>query len=160
MTVTAGGVELEQTATVTVQAGTPSAVHQHRNGAATARSVTPTTIEIQLEDALGNPVAGRASAIGVTISGANNIGGVGASDEGGGRYTASYTPQLAGTDQVAVTVSGGAVAGSPFASQVQPGATVAAQSSADVPAVRLHLRLLQDHRDGAGPVRQRGGAWR
>jgi hypothetical protein len=132
VTVTAGGVELEQTASVTVQGGAPSA------SASTAtvpngRAGELTSIEIQLKDAFGNPVAGRASTIGVTISGANNIGGVGASDEGGGRYTANYTPQVAGTDQVAVAVSGGGVAGSPFASQVQPGATAAAQSSADVP---------------------------
>jgi len=133
VTVTAGGVELDQTPSVTVQAGAPSA--------STSTATVPdgsvgavTTIQIQLKDAFGNPVPGRASTIGVTISGANNIGGVGASDEGGGRYTANYTPQVAGTDQVAVSVSGGAVAGSPFASQVQAGAAAAAQSSADVPA--------------------------
>ncbi|HEY7611860.1 MAG TPA: Ig-like domain-containing protein [Gemmatimonadales bacterium] len=159
VTVTAGGVELTQTATVTVQPGAPSA--------ATSSATVPdgrvgevTTIEIRLEDALGNPVAGRASAIGVTISGANTIGGVGASDEGGGRYTANYTPQVAGTDQVAVTVSGGAVAGSPFASQVQAGAPVAAQSFADVPgsvSIFASFRITVVARDQFGNVVGHGG---
>jgi protocatechuate 3,4-dioxygenase beta subunit len=130
---TAGGVALEQTATVTVQPGTPSAATSTAT-VPNGRAGQPTTLEIQLRDALGNPVPGRASAIAVAIGGANNVGGVAASDEGGGRYTASYTPQAAGTDQVTVQVSGGAVAGSPFASQVQPGPGVAASSSADVPS--------------------------
>ena len=68
------------------------------------------------------------------ISGANNVGGVGASDQGGGRYTVSYTPQVAGADLVTIRVSGGDLAGSPFTSQVSAGAAAAAQSSADVPA--------------------------
>jgi hypothetical protein len=93
-----------------------------------------TTIEIQLRDALGNAAPGRAGSIGVTIGGANDVGGVGANDEGGGRYTVGYTPEVAGTDQVTVEVSGAAVAGSPFASQVVAGAGSAAQSTADVPS--------------------------
>jgi hypothetical protein len=133
VSVTAGGVELEQVATVTVQAGTPSAATSTAtvpNGRAGER----TTIEIQLRDALGNAAPGRAGSIGVTIGGANDVGGVGANDEGGGRYTVGYTPEVAGTDQVTVEVSGAAVAGSPFASQVVAGAGSAAQSTADVPS--------------------------
>ncbi len=129
---TAGGVALEQTATVIVGAGAPSAATSTAtvpNGQAGAT----TTIEIQLRDAQGNPAPGRASAIAAVISGANNVGGVGASDQGGGRYTVSYTPQVAGTDLVTVRVSGADIPGSPFSSQVQAGATAAAQSSADVP---------------------------
>ena len=133
VTATAGGVGIEQTATVTVSAGTPSA--------ATSTATVPngqagqqTTIEILLKDAQGNPVPGRANAIAVSITGANSVGGVGASDQGGGRYTVSYTPQVAGTDQVTIRVSGGALAGSPFASQVAPGPTSAAGSFAVVPS--------------------------
>jgi adhesin/invasin len=159
VTVTAGGVELEQTATVTVQAGAPTS--------ATSTATVPngrvgelTTIEIRLKDAFGNPVPGRASAIGVSISGANNVGGVGASDEGGGLYSANYTPQVAGTDQVAVSVSGSAVAGSPFASQVEPGAAVAARSSADVPAsvsIFASFTITVVARDQFGNVVGHGG---
>jgi adhesin/invasin len=133
VTATANGIQLEQAATVTVQAGPPSAATSTASVPATGHAGEKTTIEIQLKDALGNPTPARASAIAVTIGGANNVGGVAASDEGGGRYTVSYTPEAAGTDQVAVVVSGGALAGSPFASQVQPAASDAGQSSADVP---------------------------
>lgn len=155
----AGGVEIEQTATVTVQAGPPAATTTTAtvpNGRAGQR----TTIEIQLRDALGNPAPGRASAIAVAIGGANNVGGVGASDEGGGRYTASYTPQVAGTDLVSVRVSGDAVAGSPFSSQVQAGTTSAAHSSADVPSsvsIFTSFRITITARDQFGNVVGRGG---
>jgi adhesin/invasin len=133
VTAAANGIQLEQAATVTVQAGLPSAATSTASVPATGHAGEQTTIEIQLKDALGNPTPARAGAIAVTIGGANNVGGVGASDEGGGRYTVIYTPEAAGTDQVAVVVSGGALAGSPFASQVQPAASDAGQSSADVP---------------------------
>jgi Filamin/ABP280 repeat len=96
----------------------------------------------------------------VTIGGVNNVGGIGASDAGGGRYTASYTPQVAGTDQVAVVVSGAALAGSPFASQVQPGASAAAQSSADVPSsvsIFQSFTITVTIRDQFGNVVGHGG---
>jgi adhesin/invasin len=132
VTATANGIELEQIAAVTVQPGPPSASTSTVTVPADGLAGERTAIEVQLEDALGNPVPGRAAAIAITIGGANNVGGVGASDEGGGRYTASYTPQAAGTDQVAIAVSGAAVAGSPFATQVQPGPSAAGASFADV----------------------------
>lgn len=133
VTATAGGVALDDAATVTVEPGVPSASTSTAtvpNGRAGQR----TTVEIQLKDPLGNPVPGRANAIAVTVAGANAIGGVAANDEGGGRYTASYTPQAAGTDQVAVRVSGATVPGSPFASLVEAGSGVPSQSTADVPS--------------------------
>jgi adhesin/invasin len=134
VTATANGVELDQVATVTVQPGNPSAAASSATVPTSGRAGEPTTIEIQLKDALGNPVPGRANAIGVAVGGVNNVGGIAASDAGGGRYTASYTPQVAGVDQVAVTVSGAAVSGSPFGSQVQAGPSAAAQSFSDVPS--------------------------
>jgi adhesin/invasin len=68
------------------------------------------------------------------VSGAYSRGSVSASDQGGGRYTATYTPERAGTDQVQVKVSGTAVPGSPFASAVQPGDADPGMSRALVPA--------------------------
>jgi Bacterial Ig-like domain (group 1)/Filamin/ABP280 repeat len=133
VTATANGIELDQVASVTVQAGAPSAATSTATVPTSGVAGEPTAIEIQLKDALGNPTPGRAAAIAITIGGANDVGGVGASDEGGGRYTANYTPQAAGTDQVTIAVSGAALAGSPFASQIQPGPSAAGQSSADVP---------------------------
>ena len=156
---TAGGVAIEQTATVAVGAGAPSA--------ATSTATVPngqvgatTTIEIQLRDAQGNAAPGRASAIAVVISGANNIGGVGASDQGGGRYTVSYVPQAAGTDLVRIRVSGVDLAGSPFTSQVLPGAAAAAQSSADVPtsaSIFATITITITARDQFGNPVGRGG---
>ena len=130
---TAAGVAVEQTATVTVAAGPPVAATSSATVPA-GRAGQPTTIEILLKDAAGNPVSGRASAIALSISGANNVGALPATDRNGGRYTVTYTPQVAGTDQVTIQVSGGALAGSPFASQVAPGSTSASQSFADVPS--------------------------
>ena len=98
------------------------------------RAGEATTIEILLKDALGNPAADRASAIALSVVGANSIGSLNATDRGGGRYTASYTPQATGTDQVTILVSGAGLSGSPFSSQVVPGSTSAAQSFAVVPA--------------------------
>jgi adhesin/invasin len=133
VTATADGVAIEQTATVTVGAGAPVASASSAT-VPDGRAGQPTTIEVLLKDALGNPVSGAANAIVLTISGANNVGSLDAGDQGGGRYTVRYTPQTAGTDQVAIRVAGVALAGSPFASQVESGATVASRSSANVPA--------------------------
>lgn len=160
VTATADGIELQGVAAVTVQPGVPSASTTTATVPPTGRAGERTTIEIQLRDALGNPVPGRGSAIAVGIGGVNNVGGVGASDEGGGRYTASYTPQAAGTDVVAIAVSGAPLAGSPFASQVQPGAAAAAQSSADVPgsiSIFADFRITVTIRDRFGNVVGRGG---
>jgi protocatechuate 3,4-dioxygenase beta subunit len=160
VTATANGVELEHAATVTVQPGTPSAAASTATVPATVQAGERTTIEIQLKDALGNPAPGRAGAIAVTIGGANDVGGVGASDEGSGRYTVGYTPQAAGTDQVAVAVSGAALAGSPFAIQVQPAAPAAAQSSADVPgsvSIFTSFTITVVIRDQFGNVVGHGG---
>jgi adhesin/invasin len=130
---TIAGTAVTQTATVTVSPGVPSAAHS----SATVPAGTAgkgTALEIRLKDAEGNDVPGEAGAIAVSVSGANSRGSISASDQGGGRYTATYTPERAGTDQVQVKVSGTAVPGSPFASAVQPGDADPGMSRALVPA--------------------------
>ncbi|MFL5493791.1 MAG: Ig-like domain-containing protein [Gemmatimonadales bacterium] len=130
---TIAGTSVSQTATVSVSTGAPSAAQS----SATVPAGTAgfgTVLEIRLKDAQGNDVAGQAGAIAVSVSGANPRGSVSASDQGGGRYTATYTPERAGTDQVQVKVSGTAVPGSPFASVVKAGDADPATSRADVPA--------------------------
>jgi hypothetical protein len=130
---TIAGTAVTQTATVTVSPGVPSAAHS----SATVPAGTAgkgTALEIRLKDAEGNDVPGEAGAIAVSVSGANSRGSISASDQGGGRYTATYTPERAGTDQVQVKVSGTAVPGSPFASTVQPGDADPGMSRALVPA--------------------------
>jgi hypothetical protein len=130
---TIGGTPIAETATVTVSAGTPSAARS----AATVPEGTAgqgTTVEIRLKDAQGNDVAGRASAISVSVSGDNPKSSLSVTDQGGGRYTAAYTPTKAGTDRVQVRVSGTAVSGSPFSSAVRTGPADAGGSAAVVPA--------------------------
>jgi adhesin/invasin len=127
------GTAVTQTATVEVSLGLPSAARS----SATVPDGTAgeaTTIEIRLKDAQDNDVPGKASAIAVSVAGANPRGSLNASDQGGGRYTATYTPESAGTDQVQVRVSGTEVPGSAFASEVRAGDADPASSQAVVPA--------------------------
>jgi hypothetical protein len=137
---TIAGTAVSQTATVAVASGAPNA---GRSGATAppGRAGDQTTIEIHLRDAQGNDVPGRADAIAVTIAGANAGAAVGKSDEGGGRYLASYTPTHSGTDQVQVRVAGTAIPGSPFASAVQAGPADAGHSTAAVPQCVEFFRL-------------------
>jgi hypothetical protein len=124
---------VSQTATIAVTAGAPSA----SRSSATVPDGTAgkgTTIEMRLRDAQGNDVSGQAGAIAVSVSGANPRSSVSAADQGGGRYTAAYTPEKAGTDQVQVKVSGTAIPGSPFASLVGAGSADPGSSQAAVPA--------------------------
>jgi hypothetical protein len=127
------GTAVTGTAEVTVAPGTPSAAKSN----ATVPDGTagqPTTVEIRLRDAQGNDVVGQAGAIAVSVAGANPKGAAATSDQGSGRYTASYTPTKAGTDRVQVQVSGTAVPGAPFTTTVGPGAADAGASRAVVPA--------------------------
>ena len=154
---TAGGIAVEQTATVTVGPGVPSA--------STSSATVPngqagqaTTIEILLKDAIGNPVPGGSGAIELSISGANNVGVRPATDQGGGRYTVAYTPLAIGTDQVTIRVSGGALAGSPFPSQVEPGPVNPATSTAELSVTFFGVGAIVTARDAQGNPVGRGGA--
>lgn len=153
---TAGGVAIEQTATVTVAVGAPSAATSSAT-VPNGQSGQATTIEILLKDASGNPVAGRAGAIDLSISGANNVGGRAPTDQGGGRYTVAYTPLTAGTDQVRILVSGSALAGSPFPSQVQPGPVNPATSTAVITS-NFFITAVVTARDAQGNPVGHGGA--
>jgi adhesin/invasin len=153
---TAGGIAIQQTATVTVSAGQPSASTSSAT-VPNGRAGETTTIEILLKDAVGNSVAGGASAIDLSISGANNVGGRAAADQGGGRYTVAYTPQVAGTDRVAIRVSGNALAGSPFPSQVEPGPANPATSTAEISASFFGVGAIVTARDAQGNPVGRGG---
>jgi len=157
---TIGGTPIAETATVTVTAGTPSAA---RSGATVPAGTAGqgTTVEIRLRDAQGNDVPGRASAISVSVSGANPKSSLSVTDQGGGRYTAGYTPTKAGTDRVQVRVSGTAVSGSPFSSAVRAGPTDPGRSAADVPGCvessQLPARITITAFDAFGNRIARGG---
>jgi adhesin/invasin len=117
-----------------------------------------TVVEIQLKDALGNPAPGQAGAIAVSVSGANTIGSLDASDEGGGRYTVRYTPLTAGTDLVTIRVSGGPLAGSPFSSQVVPGPVNPGSSTAELTVTFFGVGAIVTARDAQGNPVGHGGA--
>ncbi len=156
---TVAGTAIAQTVTVTVAPAAPAA---SRSSATvpdgTAGSAT--TIAISLKDAFGNPVPGAASSISVQVTGANAANGINAHDEGGGDYTASYTPTKTGTDQVQVRLGGTSVLG-PFPSSVAAGPASPAQTTADITGgsvffnqpitVAVHVRDAQNN-----PLR-RGG---
>ncbi|MCC7492369.1 MAG: hypothetical protein IT204_08495, partial [Fimbriimonadaceae bacterium] len=77
----------------------------------------PTTNTVQARDALGNARLTGGDTVAVSVSGANSATAT-VTDHGDGTYTAVYTPQLPGTNQVAITLGGTALGGSPFDSQV------------------------------------------
>jgi hypothetical protein len=152
----AGGIAIVQTATVTVGAGAPSASTSSAT-VPNGEAGQPTTIEILLKDAIGNPAPGRATAIDLSISGANNVGARAATDEGGGRYTVAYTPRAIGTDQVTIRVSGAALAGSPFPSRVDPGPANPATSTAELSVTFFGVGAVVTARDAQGNPVGRGG---
>ena len=126
------GVAVTQTATVRVSAGAPVAGQSSATvPGGTAGQVT--TIQILLKDAQGNPVEGRRDAVAVAISGANTVNQVPVSDQGGGAYTASYTPQKSGNDAVGVKVLGTALTGA-LTSTVIAGPPSPVTSSVDMPS--------------------------
>jgi hypothetical protein len=119
-----------------------------------------TTISLRLQDEFGTPVEGAADAIVVSVAGANPSSGLGVTEKGGGSYSATYTPERSGTDQVAVQVSGGPVAGSPFTSTVVPGAPSPAKTTASVTLTHTLFYTIDVAvvvRDAEGNLVGRGG---
>jgi adhesin/invasin len=74
----------------------------------------PTTITIQGKDQFGNDVLIGGATVELTVSGANTLGPLTATDNGDGTYTVSYTPVNAGPDQLDITLEGAPISGSPF----------------------------------------------
>ncbi len=156
---TVTGTAIPQTATITVAPAAPAASKSSAtvpNGTAGAA----TTMAISLKDAFGNPVPGAPSSISVQVTGANTVNGINASDQGGGNYTATYTPIRTGDDQVQVRV-GGAVVGGPFVSHVvagpaDPGHTTAEFGEGSVFFDR-DITVAVHVRDGFNNPLRRGG---
>lgn len=147
---TAGGVELDGIATVTVGAATPAAANSSATVPGNGTAGQTTVIEIVLRDAFGNLAPGRASSIALTISGANNVGTLTATDQGAGRYRVSYNPIVAGVDFVDIRVGGAAVPGSPFTSTVAPGPVSASASTAEVSWNFFNVNAVVTARDAQG----------
>ncbi len=156
------GVAVTQTATVRVSAGTPVAGESSATvPGGTAGQVT--TIQIHLKDAQGNPVEGRRDAIAVAISGANTVNQVPVTEQASGTYTASYTPQKAGSDAITVKVLGTALPGS-LTSTVIAGPPSPLTTAVDVPSrvtifpneLPVHVKITAF--DALGNRITRGGA--
>jgi len=156
------GVAVTQTATVRVSAGTPVA----GQSSATVPSGTAgqvTTIQILLKDAQGNPVEGRRDAIAVAVSGANTVNQVPVTEQASGAYTASYTPQKAGSDAITVKVLGTSLPGS-LTSTVIAGPPSPLTTTVDVPSRvtvfpnELPVRVKITAFDALGNRITRGGA--
>jgi adhesin/invasin len=156
----AAGTAIEQTATVTVGAGAPVAANSSGSVPTSGTSGVVTAISIQLEDALGNPVADAQGSIGVTINGPNSGAAVSIEDQGGGQYRATYTPRVAGNDLVEIRVAGTPIPGSPFTSAIAPGPVSPGASTASVTrdsGLFAIIDVVVTARDAQGNPTGRGG---
>ncbi len=90
-----------------------------------------TNISVQAKDVSGNLVTVGGATVTVGVTGANSATPA-VTDNGNGTYSASYTPATAGSDNVAITLNGTAISGSPFTSTV--GATSSSTTISSVSA--------------------------
>jgi hypothetical protein len=141
---------------ITVRVGPASAARSSAS-AGNGTAGTPTTISIRLEDEFGTPVEDGADQIRVTVTGANS-GPASVTDLGDGSYSASYTPQIAGTDQITVEVNGTPVGESPLTSEVAPGPSAASMTTASFERQAIFFLVVGvTVRDAQGNLVQRGG---
>jgi adhesin/invasin len=121
----------------------------------------PTTIEIHVTDEFGNPVAGLAAGIAITVGGANPAPGLPVTEAGDGSYSASYVPLHTGNDEIGIQVNGLTLAQSPFISTVSPGPANPGTSTANVPTSTKAFevgRIDVVTRDAQGNQQNHGGA--
>jgi hypothetical protein len=118
-----------------------------------------TNITVQARDAFDNNLSLGGATVVVDVTGANTATPV-VTDNADGTYTTSYTPGAAGTDNIAITLNGTPISGSPFTSTVGAGSADPAQSTATVPAtgtVGLATDLVVQAVDGTGTPLTTGG---
>jgi hypothetical protein len=141
---------------ITVRVGPAAAARSSAtvgNGVAGAA----TAISIRLEDEFGTAVEDGTEQIRVAVSGANSAT-LSVEERGDGSYAASYTPIVAGTDEIAVEVNGTALAGSPFISEVSPGASTPSTTTASFARQAIFFLLVEvTVRDAQGNLVRRGG---
>jgi hypothetical protein len=80
----------------------------------------PTTVSVTVLDQYNNAVTGVSGNLSVSVvSGPNTTESFGSiTDSGNGTYTTTYTPQTIGTDGISILLSGTAITGSPYSSDV------------------------------------------
>jgi len=120
LSATADGIALASTGLLVVSAGQPDA------GTTTAR-VSPNikrfqfvSVVITTRDVYGNPLftGGHAGLISVVVTGAN-AGTPTVIDNNDGSYSARYVAVFAGTDQIAITLGGQPIQGSPYTAKIK-----------------------------------------
>ena len=74
-------------------------------------------VVVQARDANDNALTTGGATVVVTVTGSNSATPA-VTDVGDGTYTASYTPTSSGSDNVAITLDGTPISGSPFTSTV------------------------------------------
>jgi adhesin/invasin len=119
VTATANGQRINQSASVTVDPGPPSATttSAHVPG---GKVLKFTVITITTEDGFGNPLrqGGYAGALSVSVSGANGSTPP-VQDQGNGTYTATYFPLFKGNDTIDIRLNGVPIKGSPFPAHIR-----------------------------------------
>ncbi|MFO7848151.1 MAG: invasin domain 3-containing protein [Balneolaceae bacterium] len=110
-----------------------------------------TTITVTVRDQFGNTVEGAEGDLSASVTAGPNDTEVlsGFQDDGGGSYSASYTPISSGTDEITITLGGSPISDSPYTSEVsagdptslqvtqEPSETTAGNTITPAPAVEL-----------------------
>ena len=106
------------TFTATGTPGPANAAHSTATVPNGTRGVA-TSISVQAKDQYNNNLTTGGSTVVVTVTGANSATPA-VTDNANGSYGAGYTPTAAGNDQVAITLDGSSISGSPYTSTVSP----------------------------------------
>lgn len=125
-----------------------------------SRSGTLTTIAIVNRDLFGNDLQSGGDDVAVTVTGVNGGTPVAVADVGNGTYMATYTPTKSGEDQLAITLNGAPVEGSPFTHIVDAGAADPEQTTATGPVmgkVGVIMTISIITRDRYGNQMTKGG---
>jgi hypothetical protein len=94
-----------------------------------------TVIDIQARDEFGNDLTASGGIVAVSVTTGPNTGAtVTVVDNGDGTYEASYTPQMAGTDNFEISLNSVVIGGGPYTSDVTASDASADQTTATVPA--------------------------
>src|SRR5207302_10549998 len=111
-----GGAQSGSSNNFAVASGAASAAQSTASvPAGTAGLVT--TITIQAKDAQGNNRTASSGTVVVSVTGGNTAT-ASITDNLNGTYTATYTPTVAGTDNIAITLGGSPINSSPYTSAV------------------------------------------
>lgn len=97
----------------------------------------PTAITITVLDQFDNRVSGIAGDLAITVTGVNSATPTASETAIPGEYSASYTPTVAGEDEVAIMLGGTSIAGSPFTSTVTVSDISATNSSVEADPISL-----------------------